>query len=128
MGSETLLLVEDETMILDMTISILEQLGYSVLSAKTPSEAISLIEQNLQAIDLLITDVIMPEMNGRDLALALRKKLPNLKCLFMSGYTGEVIATHGILNSGVLFVQKPFTMKELADKISTVLSRDPIEI
>ncbi len=120
-GTETILLVEDEPMILEMVTIMLQHQGYDVLSATTPGEALSLAEEHAGEIRLLMTDVVMPEMNGRDLANALHQRYPHLRRLFMSGYTANVIAHHGVLDEGVNFIQKPFTMSDLAAKIREVL-------
>ncbi len=120
-GHATILLVEDEQMILDVTKTMLNHQGYDVLAALTPGEAIRLAKEHGEHISLLMTDVVMPEMNGRDLAKNLLAHCPNLKRLFMSGYTADVIAHHGVLDEGVFFIQKPFTMQELAAKIREVL-------
>ena len=120
-GHETILLVEDEPMILEMTVIMLQHLGYTILPAATPGEALQLAENHGNHIDLLMTDVVMPEMNGRDLAKNLSSLFPNLKCLFMSGYTANVIAHHGVLDDGVNFLQKPFSQKDLAVKIREAL-------
>ena len=118
---ETILLVEDEPAMLAMTSSMLEQQGYSVLTAATPRGAIDLARRQAGRIDLLLTDVVMPEMNGRDLANSLLLIDPDLKCVFMSGYTANTIAHHNILESNVIFLQKPFSMDELAAKIREAL-------
>ncbi|MBI9075237.1 MAG: PAS domain S-box protein [Desulfatibacillum sp.] len=120
-GTETIMLVEDEPAILHMSRMMLERLGYTVLAASTTREAIRLAEEDASPIHLLMTDVVMPEMNGRDLAKQLVEFNPNLKCLFMSGYTADVIARRGILDEGVHFIQKPFTKHNLAIKIRDVL-------
>ena len=120
-GSETVLLVEDEPMLLDLTQIMLEKLGYAVLTAATPGDAMRLAREHAGEIHLLITDVVMPEMNGHELAQSLNAFYPKLKRLFMSGYTAEVIAHHGLLESGVHFVHKPFSMKDLAAKVREVL-------
>lgn len=120
-GHETIMLVEDEQMILDVTGTMLNLQGYNVLTALTPGEAIRLAREHGDHISLLMTDVVMPEMNGRDLAKNLLTICPNLKHLFMSGYTADVIAQHGVLDDGVYFIQKPFSMKELVAKIREVL-------
>ena len=120
-GHETILLVEDDPAILDVTTLILQKQGYSVLAASTPGKAINLAAEHLDEIHLLMTDVIMPEMNGRDLARNLSSNYPQLKCLFMSGYTANVIAPHGVLEEGVYFIQKPFTLQLLAAKVREVL-------
>jgi PAS domain S-box-containing protein len=120
-GSETILVVEDELAILRMTQIMLERLGYTVLTAVTPGEAMELAREHSGEIDLLLTDVVMPEMNGRDLAKNLLSLYPNLKRLFMSGYTANVIAHHGVLDEGVQFIQKPFSKQDLAIKVREVL-------
>lgn len=121
-GVETVLLVEDEPSILAMTRRMLERLGYTVLSANTPGEAIRTAEKYPGDIHLLMTDVIMPEINGRELAKNILVLYPNLKRLFMSGYTANVIACHGVLDEGVHFIQKPFSMQVLASKVREALS------
>jgi CheY-like chemotaxis protein len=123
-GQETILLVEDEPSILSLSQRILERLGYRVLVARTPGEALRLAREHDGEIHLLLTDVVMPEMNGRDLARNLLRQFPNLKRLFMSGYTANVIAHHGVLDPGVDFIQKPFSVQALADKVREALSRD----
>lgn len=120
-GSETIMLVEDEPSILSMTKRMLERQGYTVVAASTPSEAIRLAAGHPSQIHLLMTDVVMPEMNGRDLINRLRSSFPKLKCLFMSGYTANVIAHHGVLETGVHFIQKPFSGEELAAKVREAL-------
>jgi two-component system, cell cycle sensor histidine kinase and response regulator CckA len=108
-GQETILLVEDEPSILKLTKRILEGQGYNVLASSTPEEALHLGKENSDKIHLLFTDVIMPGMNGRDLLRELETCCPNLKSLFMSGYTADVIADHGVLDEGIQFIQKPFS-------------------
>ena len=120
-GHETILLVEDEPSTLQMTCRMLEHHGYKVLPAVSPGEAIRLAREHSGEIHLLMTDVVMPEMNGRDLARTLLGLYPDLKRLFMSGYTADIIAHHGVLDNGVLFIQKPFAMKDLAAKIREAL-------
>ncbi|WP_319585792.1 PAS domain S-box protein [uncultured Desulfobulbus sp.] len=123
-GSETVLIVEDEPMILEMATTMLESLGYTVLASSCPSEAIRLASEHGGTIQLLMTDVVMPEMNGRLLASHLRGLLPSLNCLFMSGYTANVIAHHGVLDEGMHFIQKPFTLQTLAAKIREALAAE----
>jgi four helix bundle suffix protein len=120
-GDETILLVEDEPAILKMATMMLESLGYTVVGARTPGEAIRLAEAHAGGIHLLVTDVVMPERNGRDLAEHLLSLHANLKCLFMSGYTADVIALQGVLAAGVQFIQKPFSLKDLAAKVRQAL-------
>ena len=105
-----------------MTAFMLERFGYAVLAAETPGEGIRLAEEHIGPIHLVITDVIMPEMNGRDLTRKLLSLRPDLKCLFISGYTADVIARHGVLEEGVQLIKKPFSKKDLASKIRSVLA------
>jgi len=121
-GQETILLVEDEPAILKLTTMMLESLGYTVIMANTTAEATRLARENADKIHLLITDVIMPEMNGRDLAHKLLSDNAHLKTLFMSGYTSNIIAHHGVLDEGMHFIQKPFSMKDLASKVRETLT------
>jgi len=120
-GTEIILLVEDEPSILRMTRMMLERKGYSVLSATTPAEAMDKAKNHSGSIDLLMTDVVMPKMNGRDLAAKLIDHYPNIKLLFMSGYTADVIAHQGVLDDGVAFIQKPFSMGDMTEKVREVL-------
>ena len=120
-GHETLLIVEDEPSILDMVKMILEGLGYQVLTASSPGDAIRIAKDHFGEIHLLITDVVMPEMNGRDLAKELVSHYPQIKLLFMSGYTGDVISLHGVLVERVNFIQKPFSRQTLAAKVRDAL-------
>lgn len=123
-GKETLLLVEDELAILEMTTVMLQRQGYTVLAAATPLEAIASAKKHAGEIHLLLTDVIMPEMNGKELALRLLSIHPTIKRLFMSGYSADVIAHHGVLNEDVNFLQKPFSMMELNAKVREVLGQE----
>jgi len=123
-GRETVLLVEDDADILSMVGSMLGRLGYCVLPAATPAEAIRLAETHGDRIQLLMTDVIMPEMNGHELAKHLRLRSPGLKVLYVSGYTADIIARHGIMNPGVRFLQKPFSPEDLAARIREALGGD----
>lgn len=124
LGHETILLVEDETLMLEMTTLLLDQLGYRVLPAHLPEEALALAETYEGEIDLLMTDVIMPQMNGKDLSEKVSRYRPVIKCLFSSGYTGDIIDYHGILAENVHFIQKPFSKMTLAVKIRQVLSQE----
>jgi len=118
---ETLLLVEDEPAILDMTKHVLEGFGYRVLGALTPAEAIRMAKEHAGKIHLLMTDMVMPEMNGRDLAKNIASLCPGIRHVFMSGYTDSVVARHGVLEEGVNYIQKPFSMQTLAAKVREVL-------
>lgn len=119
--SITILLVEDEPTILEMSRSMLQIFGYTVISAGSPQEALKKSLEHSGKIDLLITDVIMPEMNGRELSKKITSHHPEIKCLFMSGYTAEVIAYQGVIDEDMNFIQKPFTMKTLGEKVKTVM-------
>jgi DNA-binding NtrC family response regulator len=115
--------VEDEEQVLLLTQRILRQHGYTVLAARTPEAALQLAESHAGPIHLLVTDVVMPGMNGKELHERLHAGHPGMKCLFMSGYTAEVIASHGVLETGVEFLQKPFTIQTLAEKVRETLQR-----
>jgi len=120
-GYETILLVEDERAILEMAATMLQMQGYTVLPANTPDEAIRMAEGHSGEIHLLMTDVVMPGMNGHDLANKLLPLYPGMKLLFMSGYTANVIAHNGKLEIGVHFIQKPFSMQDMATRVREVL-------
>ncbi len=123
-GKETILLVEDEPSILKLTTRALTRQGYAVLAASTPREAIDLASEHTEVIHLLMTDVVMPEMNGRDLAKNLLAIHPKLKVLFMSGYTANIIVHQGVLDQGVQFIQKPFAIDDMAIKVREVLDSE----
>jgi PAS domain S-box-containing protein len=120
-GHETILLVEDEPDILHITSIILSNLGYTVLSANSSSEAIRIAKEHAAEIQLLLTDVVMPEENGADLSKKLLLQFPRIKTLYMSGYTIDAIAKHGVLNAGIHFIRKPFTVTNLAVKVRELL-------
>jgi len=125
-GTETVLLVEDNEALLKMAKIMLEELGYTVLAAGSPDEAIRLAGEHGELagdIHLLVTDVVMPEMSGRDLQKRISALRPGIKCLFMSGYTTNVIAHRGILDEGVNFLQKPFSMNDMATKVREALEK-----
>ncbi|MFH2046764.1 MAG: PAS domain S-box protein [Pseudomonadota bacterium] len=120
-GDETILLVEDEFALLNMAMQMLEKLGYKVLTAPTPHEAISTVENTAVKVDLLITDVVLPGMNGRELVTKIVSLCPDIKYLYMSGYTSNIITHHGKLDEGVNFIQKPFSLYALASKVREVI-------
>ena len=124
-GSETVLLVEDEEQILNLSQRILHQQGYTVLTASTPQAAMDLAARHAGPLHLLVTDVVMPGMNGKELRDKLRVSHPGLKCLFISGYTADVIAGNGVLDDGVHFLQKPFTIQALVENVRSLCSRTP---
>ena len=121
LGHETILVVEDDQLMLDMTITMLQGLGYSILAASRPDDAIRIAKAHTGEIHLLLTDVIMPQMNGRDLARTMLSLYPQLKSLFMSGYTADLIAHHGVLDENAHFIEKPFTLHSLAAKLRETL-------
>ncbi len=123
-GTEIVLLVEDEESILSLGKAVLERFGYTVLTAHTPSEALALAKQCEGPIHLLVTDVVMPEMNGKALKDAVEKLKPDIKILFMSGYTANVVMHRGILEKDVHFIQKPFSVNSLAGKVREVLDQE----
>lgn len=120
-GSETVLLAEDQVAVLALNRRLLETLGYTVLAADSPAKALDLARSFTGEIHLLLTDVVMPGMSGRDLQRALAADRPGIKCLFASGYAADVIAHHGVLDVGVAFLQKPFSRKDLARKVREAL-------
>jgi two-component system cell cycle sensor histidine kinase/response regulator CckA len=122
-GTETLLVVEDDTPVRRVVCGVLDRQGYATIPIEGPAAAIELLRSRSQAPDLLITDVIMPQMNGRELALQLTQQWPKLRVLYLSGYTDEAIVRHGVLEAGVAFLQKPFTPEALILKVRQVLDR-----
>jgi two-component system cell cycle sensor histidine kinase/response regulator CckA len=116
-GGETLLLVEDDAGIRDLTVRILRGCGYRLLSARDGKEALGVAALHEGPIDLLITDVVMPQMGGGQLATELTAQRPGLKVLFMSGYTDDAVVRHGVLEQGAAFLTKPFTLAALARKV-----------
>lgn len=120
-GSETILVVEDEDLVREMIREILEQYGYTVLEARSGGEAVDLCSRHQGTIHLMLTDVVMPGMNGMELSKRLAPVHPGMKVLFMSGYTANAIAHQGFLDPGIAFIHKPFTMASLAHKVREVL-------
>jgi len=120
-GNETILVVEDEPSILTITKTLLEREGYHVLTAENPDDAIRFARDGTHKIQLLITDVIMPGMNGQALVKSMLAFNPALKYLFMSGHTADVIAHHGVLDPGAHFIEKPFTKKKLCFEVREAL-------
>jgi CheY-like chemotaxis protein len=121
-GTETVLLVEDEPSLLRFARILLAGLGYTVLAASGPREALRLAAEHPGEIHLLLTDVVMPEMSGRDLRERLSALRPGIRSLFMSGYTTNVIAHRGVLDEGVNFMQKPFSREVLAARLREALN------
>jgi PAS domain S-box-containing protein len=120
-GTETILLVEDEAMVRSLTRQILEEFGYTILAARNGVEAVSICEEQGSEIDLLLTDVVMPEMGGRELAERFAPLYPQMRILFTSGYTDDAVVRHGVIAAGTNFIQKPFTPQGLMRKVREVL-------
>ncbi len=120
-GSETILLVEDEEVVRNLSCKILESCGFKVLQAENGIAALALFERENPTIDLLLTDVVMPQMGGRELAEELGRRTPGLRVLFTSGYTDDAVVRHGILGTGANFIQKPFTLDALLRKVRELL-------
>jgi CheY-like chemotaxis protein len=120
-GSETILLVEDDAMIRTLATEILKMQGYRVVPAEHGAEALEVARAKREVIHLLITDVVMPKMGGRELAEVLMKERPGIKVLFTSGYTENAILNHGMLEEGLSFIQKPYTPFSLAQKVRQML-------
>ncbi len=122
-GKETVLIVEDEEELLVIIGTSLESHGYSTLCTTSPRRALELCSEREGSIDLLVTDVIMPEMNGRQLQQRIEAISPGTKTLFISGYTADVVAQRGILEKETFFLQKPFTPDTFIRKVRTILSQ-----
>jgi len=120
-GTETVLVVEDDETVRNMAVKVLERYGYHVIAAGGGEDAIRVLQEHQGPIHLMLTDVIMPAMSGKDLAKRLSELQPDLKVLFMSGYTDNAVVHHGILEKGIVFLQKPFTVFGLAKKVREVL-------
>ena len=122
-GTETVLLVEDNAQVRRLSRDILKRQGYAVLTAQSGAEALEILASNHDKVALLLTDVIMPDINGRELYTQIARQYPGIKVLFMSGYTDDVIAHHGVLEQGFQFIQKPFSVQSLSIKVREVLDR-----
>ncbi|HKY04794.1 MAG TPA: response regulator, partial [Blastocatellia bacterium] len=120
-GSETILLVEDEEAVRKLTCAVLQMNGYTVLEAESSEEAIEIAEHYKARIELLLTDVVLPQISGKSLANTIGLTRPDIKVLYISGYTDEAIANHGVLEPGTAFLQKPFTPNALTNKVREVL-------
>ncbi|HMO51609.1 MAG TPA: PAS domain S-box protein [Kiritimatiellia bacterium] len=121
-GQGTILVVEDEPAIAITVQKFLEQAGYRVLVSDRPELALQLVAKHQDGIDLLLADVVMPGMSGRDLALKMTALYPEMKCLFMSGYTADIIAHRGVIDQSLAFLSKPFTRQELLDKVRETMA------
>ncbi len=123
-GQERLLVVEDEPGVLEVAAEALRLQGYTVLTAQSPAEALQLAQSHPEPIHLLITDVVMPVMSGRELAEYLMRLHPQMRVLYVSGYTENTIVHHGVLETGVHFLPKPYTPAQLIQKVREVLDSD----
>ncbi len=120
-GEETILVVEDDRSLRNMVVKMLSQKNYNVLTAAGGTECLELLERLDRPVDVLLTDVIMPDMNGKELFTRAERKFPGLKVIYMSGYTDDIIAYHGVLPGDVHFLQKPFSVRDVVSKIRKVL-------
>ena len=120
-GSETILVVEDEFMVRELVCDTLRTSGYTILEAANGKQAIEVFIQNNHKIDMILTDVIMPEMSGRKMIETLTQTHPDVVALYMSGYTDDAIIKHGVLEPGMAYIQKPFSPKGLIEKVREVL-------
>ncbi len=124
-GSETILIAEDEEVVRDLIFESLNKFGYNVIEAENGKKALQVCKKDSEKpIQLLITDVIMPDMGGSELAKKLEKLKPKMKVLYISGYTDNTIVHHGVLDEGVAFLQKPFSSQGLAQKVREVLDTE----
>jgi two-component system, cell cycle sensor histidine kinase and response regulator CckA len=121
-GAGTVLVVEDEAAVRRIVRRLLEQRGYRVLEATNGNEALTVFERHRQEVRLLVTDLMMPGVGGRELVARLRARAPALRVLFMSGYSGDAVRTHGELAPDTAFVEKPFTIEAFARHVSAVLA------
>ena len=121
-GSETNLVVEDETGVRELAVEVLESAGFTVLAAEGPMRALEIVKQHAGRLDLLLTDVVMPQMSGRKLAERLSQERPQLRILYMSGYTDEALGAHGVLAPRTTLLAKPFTSNELIRATREALS------
>jgi CheY-like chemotaxis protein len=124
-GSETILVVEDNDLVRDMTSEALKQYGYTVIEAPGGEQALKVIQEYGEKIDLLLTDVVMPGLNGRELADQILSLRPGIRVLYMSGYADNAIVQYGVLNPGLAFIEKPFSPETLAAKLRQVLNSSP---
>jgi len=121
LGTETVLVVEDTAAVLNVTVNILRRHGYTVLAASSGRAALAGLDAYAGSIDLLLTDVVMPDMNGKELAAAVVARFPSVKVLFMSGHDRAVVANHGVLDERLALILKPFTSAALAGRIRRML-------
>ena len=126
LGSETILLVEDEEEVRKLALRVLRRQGYNVLEASNGIEALTIFEEQKEPVHLILTDVVMPKMGGKELSDRIKAVRPEIKVLFTSGFTSDAIVHQGILDSGVVLLQKPFSPTKLAQKVRELLDREVI--
>jgi len=122
-GTETIMVVEDNEQVRNLACRILKSHGYATITARDGGEGLDILTGSGIHVDLLLSDVIMPDINGRDLYERARRKWPDLKVVYMSGYTEDIIASQGVLDNGVDLIRKPFTAQALTEKVREVLDR-----
>jgi two-component system cell cycle sensor histidine kinase/response regulator CckA len=122
-GSETVLIVEDDDSLRKLTRTVLKQRGYKILEAENGEDALRISKEHEGSIDLMITDVVMPKMSGKETAERLQPLHPQMKVIYMSGYTDDAIVHHGVLAAGLNFLEKPFSLEGLARKVREVLDK-----
>ena len=115
------MVVEDDPAVRRMAVVTLKHLGYEIFEAESPETCLEMMDTQNLSIDLLVTDVVMPGGNGADLFLKLRSRIEGLKCLFMSGYSVDIISDHGLIEMGADFIGKPFTVNEFSIKVRDIL-------
>jgi len=122
-GNETILVVEDDEAVRKLAVRVLEKQGYTVLEAQQANEALNVCRQRKEPIHLILVDVVMPDISGRQLVDSVKQVWQDFKVLYMSGYTDNAIVHHGVLEKGVNYLQKPFTFEGLARKVREVLDK-----
>ncbi len=123
-GHETVCVVEDDDIVRELAVNVLQEQGYRVLWAANGSQCLELIRSHSGPFDLLLTDVVMPDMNGKALYEKVLQSLPRVRVLYMSGYTENIICHHGVLDEGVAFLQKPFSAQDLSNKVREALDQE----
>lgn len=123
-GAETILVVEDQEQVLELARSILEMYGYNVLATRSAPQAVKIAQERSGTIDLLLSDVVMPQMNGRQLSSAVKATSPGIRTLFMTGYPSHFADPQGLLEDGIELIEKPFTVKALVTRVRKVLDSD----
>jgi DNA-binding NtrC family response regulator len=125
--TKTILLVEDEPIVRSLLREVLERAGYQVLACERPEDGIAECRSHIGKIDLLLTDVVMPGMNGKEMASHILEMMPELSVIFMSGYTEHVLVNDGILDAKIEYLQKPFSLQTLRQRLERVLSTQPAQ-